>query len=184
MARVPYMSPEGLSDADRDLVISMLEDRPKHVYQAIGHNPEVLRGLRAFLAALWGEGGLADRHRELVVMAVARELRSAYEWHQHVRIARGTHLDADEIDAIGRGALDAFDADDEAVLAYATAVAAGSVDDATHDAARAALGDDATLVAAAATAAGYAGLARLLDALGVELEPGEAFVGWTPSAAD
>lgn len=184
MARVPYRPPEALAVADRDLVISMLEDRPKHVYQAVANNPGVVRGLRTFLASLWADTGLSDRQRELVITATARAVRSEYEWHQHVRIAGDTHLGFEEIGAIGEGAFDAFDDEEARLLEYATAVATGTVDDATHDAARAVLGDDATVVGAAATAAGYVGLARLIDALGVELEPGDAFVGWTPSGAD
>lgn len=184
MARVPYRTAEELPEDARELVVSTLQGRPVHVYQAVGNNPAILVGLRAFLGSLWADTGLTERQRELVVLATARAVASEYEWHQHVRIARDDLVSVAELDAIGDGAFAGFDADEEALLAYATAVAEGTVDDALHDAARSALGDDETLVGAAATAAGYVGLSHLIDALGVDLEPGDAFVGWTPSVDD
>ena len=177
MARVPYREPEALDDGE--LLVSALQGRPLHVYQAIANNPAVLRGLRAFLSTLWTASGLTERRRELAILAAARATNSSYEWHQHVRIAGEGLVSGEELAAIAAGELDPFGPGDSALVAYAGAVAAGEVDDGTHAAAREALGDDATLVGAAAVAAGYAGLARLIDALGVELEPGEAFAGWT-----
>ena len=181
MARVPYREAEELPEDVRDLVVSSLQGRSLHVYRAIANNPAVLEGLRAFLGTLWADTGLTDRQRELVILATARAAGSEYEWHQHTRIARDDHLTVEELDAIGARAFEAFDPDDEALLAYGTAVAEGTVDDALHDAALEVLGDASTVVGAAATSAGYLGLARIIDACGVELEPGDAFVGWTPS---
>lgn len=181
MARVPYREAAELPEPVRELVVSALQGRPVHVYQAIANNPAVLEGLRSFLATLWADTGLTDRQRELVILASARAAGSTYEWHQHVRIARDEHLSTEELAAVGAGEFDAFDPSEQVLLEYATAVAEGTVDDAVHEAARATLGDEATLVGTAATAAGYLGLARLIDALGVELEPGDEFVGWTPT---
>ena len=182
MARVPYREADDLPEDVRELVVSSLQGRSLHVYRAIANNPAVLRGLRSFLATLWADTGLTDRQRELVILATARAAGSEYEWHQHTRIAREDHLTVAELDAIGEGAFDAFDDDDAALLAYGEAVAEGTVDDALHAAALEVLGDASTVVGAAATAAGYLGLARIIDACGVELEAGDAFVGWTPSA--
>ncbi len=184
MARVPYVEAEELPEDVRDLVVSKLQGRPMHVYRAVANNPDVLVGLRAFLGSLWADTGLTERQRELVILATARAAGSEYEWHQHTRIARDDHATIEEIDAIGAGEFDAFDDADATLLEYATAVAEGTVDDELHDAVRAALGDDSTVVGAAAVAAGYLGLARVIDACGVELEPGDTFVGWSPSASD
>lgn len=182
MARVPYRSAEELPEDVRDLVVSDLQDRSLHVYRAIANNPSILQGLREFLGSLWADTGLTERQRELVILATARAVDSTYEWHQHTRIARDDHLSVEELDAIGAEAFDSFGAEDEILLAYATAVAEGDVDDDVHEAARSVLGDDATVVGAAATAAGYLALARIIDACGVELEPGDSFIGWQPSA--
>lgn len=181
MARVPYVTADELPEEVRDLVVSELQGRPLHVYQTIANNPAILAGLRGFLGSTWTDSGLTDRQRELVILAAARVADSAYEWHQHTRIARDDLIDIEEIAAIGAGAFDELGDDDRVLVEYATAVATGSVDDADHEAVRAVLGDDAGVVGAAATAAGYLGLGRLIDACGVELEPGDAFVGWTPA---
>lgn len=181
MARVPYRAADELPEDVRDLVVSELQGRSLHVYRAIANNPAVLRGLRGFLGALWADTGLSERQRELVILATARAAGSEYEWHQHTRIARDDHLDIEELDAIGAGEFGAFDPDDEALLSYGVAVAEGTVDDAVHEAALEVLGDESTIVGAAATAAGYLALARIIDACGVELEPGDAFIGWVPS---
>lgn len=178
MARVAYTDPEDLPEEYRDLVVSSLQPgKTVNVYRAIGNNPDVLDGFRTFLGALWSDTGLEDRQRELVILATARAVDSAYEWHQHVGIARGVGVTDDEIRAVGAGDLDAFDDDDRALLEYTTAVVAGTVTDELHEAIAARL-DDATVAGAAATAAGYLALARVIDALGVEIETGDEFVGW------
>ena len=40
--------------------------------------------------------------------------------------------------------------------------------------------DDRQVVGAAATAAGYLALGRMIEAFGVEIETGDEFVGWDP----
>lgn len=178
MARVPYADPEDLPEEYRDLVVSSLQPgKTVNVYRAIGNNPEVLAGFRGFLGELWSESGLTDRQRELVILATARRVDSSYEWHQHVGIARGAGVTDEEIRAIGAGDFSGFDDGDRALLDYATAVVDGDVTDGVHDALAARL-DDEAVAGAAATAAGYLGLARVIDALGVEIEPGDEFVGW------
>lgn len=179
MARVPYQEPAALPDDVGDLVISSLQGRPVHVYQAIANNPAILDGLRTFLGTLWSDTGLTDRQRELVILASAKAAGSTYEWHQHVRIARDDYLTAEEIAAVGVGEFEGFEPTERTLLEYATAVVEGAVDDAVHEAASEIVDDEAMLVGTAATAAGYLGLGRLIDALGVEIEDGEPFVGWT-----
>lgn len=179
MARVPYVESEDVPEEHRDLLVSSLQDRPLHVYQALGNNPEVLAGMRGFFGSLWSDSGLSDRRRELVVLAVTREIDNAYEWHQHVRIARGEGVTDETIAAISAGEFDALEPEEATLLRYALAVVRGEVDDRTHDAI-AELYDDSAVVGIAALAEGYAALGGVIDALGVELE--EEFVGWDPTA--
>lgn len=179
MARVPYVESEDVPEEHRDLLVSSLQNRPLHVYQALGNNPAVLAGMRGFLGSLWSDSGLSDRRRELVVLAVTREIDNAYEWHQHVRIARGEGVADETIGAISAGEFDALEAEEATLLRYALAVVRGEVDDRVHDAV-ADLYDDSAVVGIAALAEGYAALGGVIDALGVELE--EGFVGWDPTA--
>ncbi|QLG62120.1 carboxymuconolactone decarboxylase family protein [Halorarum salinum] len=179
MARVPYTAPDDVPAEHRDLLVSALQDRPLNVYRALGNNPAVLAGLRGFLSSLWADTGLSERERELVILATAREVGNEYEWHQHVRIARGIGIPHDEVAAIGAGDFAPFEGHEAALLAYARATLRGEVDDDRHDAVAGAF-DDATAVGVAALAEGYAALGGVIDALDVELEDGEAFVGWDP----
>lgn len=179
MARVPYVESEDVPEEHRDLLVSSLQDRPLHVYQALGNNPEVLAGMRGFFGSLWSDSGLSDRRRELVVLGVTREIDNAYEWHQHVNIARAEGIEDETIATISAGEFDALDEEEAILLRYALAVVRGEVDDRAHDAVSE-LYDDSAVVGIAALAEGYAALGGVIDALGVDLE-GE-FVGWDPTA--
>ena len=180
MARLPYVTPDELDEEYRDLVLSSLQSGKRlNVYSAIANNPPVLEGLRAFLGSLWNHSGLSDRQRELVILAACTEIRSPYEFQQHVRIGRDAGLTDEEIAAVARDDREPFADDERALLAYARAVIRGRVTDALHEAVVEQVGAEAT-VGAAATAAGYAALGRVIDALGVEIEEGDEFVGWDP----
>ncbi len=179
MARVPYVDPEDLPAEYRDLVVSKLQGKPVNVYAAIGNNPEVLAGTRAFLSSLWESTGLPDRERELVILLAAAESDSRYEWHQHVGIGGDAGVTEAEMAAIADGDLDGFEGDEAVLLRYAAVVLDHEVDDALHDAFVGAY-DESTAVGVASLATGYRSLAGVLDALDVGLEDGEEFRGWDP----
>jgi|AntRauTorcE11898_2_1112593.scaffolds.fasta_scaffold00815_4 alkylhydroperoxidase family enzyme len=179
MARVPYLEPEDLPEEYRDLVVSKLQGKPVNVYAAIGHNPEVLAGTRAFLSSLWESSGLEDRERELVILLAAAENECRYEWHQHVGIAGDLGVTKAEMVAIADGDFDSFDGDESLLLWYAAAVFDHDVDDALHDEFVEAY-DESTAVGVASLVGGYTSLASVLEALDVELENGETFAGWDP----
>lgn len=178
MARVPYRTPDELDEPYSDLVVSSLQPgKTVNVYASVANNPPVLEGLRAFLGSLWNDSGLTDRQREMVILTTAAEMGASYEWHQHVSIARDAGLSNAEISAIAEDDTGGFDATEVALMEYARAVVRGEVTDDLHDAMTEGFDDDA-VVGAAATAAGYMGLGRIIEALGVEIEAGDEFVGW------
>jgi alkylhydroperoxidase family enzyme len=179
MARVPYVDASDVPDEHEELLESSLQGKPLHVYRSLGNNPEVLAGLRSFLGSLWADTGLAERERELVILAAASETRNRYEWHQHVNIARGVGIDDAAIAGIGTGDLSPLDADETALVEYATAVVRGEVDAVVHDEISARYGDE-TVVGIAALAQGYAGLGGMIEAFDLELEAGDQFHGWDP----
>ena len=176
MARVPYRDPEDLDEPYRDLVVSSLQPgKTVNVYRALANNPPVLEGFRSFLGSLWTDSGLSDRERELVILAVAREMDNAYEFHQHVNVADIIDMPAADVAAVGARDLSGLDEREAALVRYARAVVAGEVDDDAFGSMAAAYDDDA-VAGATALAAGYQALAQVIDALDVDLE--EAFVGW------
>ncbi|MFD1571956.1 carboxymuconolactone decarboxylase family protein [Halorubrum laminariae] len=179
MARVPYADESDVPDEYEDLLQSSLQGKPMHVYESIGNNPEVLAGLRSFFGSLWTDSGLTDRERELVILAVAAEVRNRYEWHQHVNIARDVGIDDADIAAVGRSDHASLDDDEAALLDYALAVARDEVDGVAHDEIAARYDDDA-IVGIAAIAGAYGALGQMIDAFDLELEDGTSFHGWDP----
>ena len=180
MARVPYRSPDEVDEQYRDYVVSSLQPgKAINVYAATANNEAVLEGLRAFLASLWDRSGLTDRQREIVILTAAAETGNGYEWHQHVNIAADEVLSRAELAAIADDDPAPFDETEVALQEYARAVVTGGVADEIHDALAQAL-DDRQITGAAATAAGYLALGRMIEAFGVEIETGDEFVGWDP----
>ena len=174
MARVPPVDETALSN-HQDLLVSALQGKQLNIYRAVGNNPAVLYGLRTFLGTLWRDSGLDPTQRELVILAVSREIESAYEWHQHVATARDVGISDSDILAIADGKLDQFDRSDRTLIEYALAVVRETVGDEHHDELAAAHGPG-TVVGVAALASGYLLVGRLLSALDIETET--PFVGW------
>ncbi len=187
MARLPHVDPETFS-GDGDLLETSMDDEAlperyrgrfstgaRHVHRAIANNPAMLRGFRDSNSTVWQESGLSSRERELAILASARASDSRYEWHQHVRHGLSVGLTPEEIRAVARGEDEAFPEEEAALVAYAAAVSGGTVDDETFERFADRYGRE-TVVGTTMLVGSYAGLARALDAMGVE--PEEAFVGW------
>lgn len=186
MARVPYVTREDLPEEDRQLLRSFRAETPeeyqhllstdeRNVYRTLAHVPQSLAAFREFGGTLREELDLNSRERELVILTAASELRSAYEWHQHVRIGLAEGLSRDEILAISTGQFDRFDEDERALVEYVADYVTGAVDDETYEAfARTAV--DSKIVGVGLLVGMYIVIARQMNALGVETE--EPFVGW------
>jgi alkylhydroperoxidase family enzyme len=180
MARVPYVTEDELAPEYQDLIVSSLQPGKRvNVYSAIGNNQTVLGGMRDFLGALWSDSGLTARQRELVILSAASEIGSGYEWHQHVNIADDVGIKRDEMRAIGCDDRSPFSDKEQVLLAYTRAVVRGRVTDSLYDE-FATHFDDETLVGTTNLAAGYLAFGRVIDALNVDLESDDEFVGWAP----
>jgi alkylhydroperoxidase/carboxymuconolactone decarboxylase family protein YurZ len=70
-------------------------------FNALLLDPPVGGALQAVGAAIRFNGALADRERELVILAVARAESSPYEWQAHVRQAAKYGVTDGEIACIG-----------------------------------------------------------------------------------
>lgn len=170
MARLDPVSEEDVAPEYREHLVSSLQGgKPLDLYGVMGNNPEVLAGMREYFGAMWSESGLTDRERELLILTVADEAGSEYEWHQHLNIAPEAGLTDAEISAIVTGDTGTLDERDALVVRYGRAAVRGAVDDELHARMAAAFDDDA-LVGAASVAGAYLGLARFIDAMGIEVE--------------
>lgn len=188
MARISLVEHEDLDPDQRDLleVLSDPENVPQEyrhllssstrdVFRTIGHQPSVLAQFRELGGTLWDEIGLTTRQRELLILGVARALRSEYVWHQHVRIALANGFTEGEVRAISASRLGEFDAEEATLVRYAIAFARGEVTDDVHAEARRTF-DEEMLVGLGMSVSFYLTIIRMMDAFEVETE--EPFVGW------
>ncbi len=145
---------------------------PPNLYKALANHPQ--------LAAAWTEFSKTMRHdtrtlralRELVILRGAQLMRSEYEWAHHLAMARKAGVREAQIRSLpGWRTSPEFDAREKAALALSEAVTQGRVSDEVHSLAMKEF-DFHDYVELAMVAAFYAMVGRMLDAMGVELEPG------------
>jgi alkylhydroperoxidase family enzyme len=144
---------------------------PPNLYRCLANHPR--------LVAAWSEFSKALRHdtrtpralRELVILRGAQLMRSEYEWAQHLKMARKAGVREAQIAALPKWKSSAeFDAKEKAALALAEDVTQGRVSDAVYAEAMRHF-DQHDYVELSITAAFYAMVGRMLDAMGVQLEP-------------
>jgi len=150
--------------------VEELWGKPVNLYRALGNHPA--------LTAAWTEFANAIRHasrtpralREVMILRTAQIARSEYEWAHHLRMARKAGVAEAKIAALaGWRASKAFDAKERAALALTEAVMACNVTDEVHVEVKKHF-NDAEFVELSLTAACYAMVSRMLDALRVELD--------------
>lgn len=188
MARLTYATPEDLPPDKRDLLETLsnadVDDADRehslrggslNVYRAIGRNPMLLEAFREYASTAWAQAALSPHGREVVILTTAYYTDSVYEWQQHVRVALDTGMDAKQLLAISREEPDRLERPHAALVAYVEQFVDGRVDDATHER-LANHYDDEIILGVGMLSGCYLGLARVLDALDVDLEA--EFVGW------
>ena len=144
---------------------------PPNLYKALGNHPK--------LTAAWTEFSKTLRHdtrtpralRELVILRGAQLMKSEYEWAQHLRMARNSGVREEQIAALAEWRSSSlFDHKEKAALRIAEAVTNGRVSDDDYAEAMRHF-DHHDYVELAIVAAFYAMVGRMLDAMGVQLEP-------------
>ena len=145
--------------------------KPPNLYRALANHPEVLAAWAEFSKVLRHDTRTPRALRELVILRGAQAARSEYEWASHLPMARTAGVREAQIQALARWRDSAeFDAREKAALELCEAVTAGSVGDEVY--ARVSKHfDHAEYVEIALVAAFYAMVARMLDAMRVEIEP-------------
>ncbi|MGW0337010.1 carboxymuconolactone decarboxylase family protein [Streptomyces sp. NPDC003011] len=74
-----------------------------HVFTTLARHPELFAAWLPFSSHLLLAGELPFEDRELVILRVARNCASPYEWGQHVRIAAKAGLSPDDMDRVAAG---------------------------------------------------------------------------------
>ena len=144
---------------------------PPNLYKALGNHPKLVAAWTEFSKALRHDSRTPRKLRELVILRGAQLMRSEYEWAQHLRMARKAGVSEAQIRELSswRGSA-LFDAKERAALALAEAMTHGKVGDEVYGEAMRHF-DHHDYVELAVLAAFYAMVGRVLDAMGVQLEP-------------
>ena len=144
---------------------------PPNLYKALGNHPKLVAAWTEFSKTLRYDTRTPRALRELVILRGAQLMRSEYEWAQHLPMARKAGVSEEKITELGKWRTSkAFDEREKAALALAEAVTNGRVSDEVHEQAMAQF-DHHDYVELAIVAAFYAMVGRMLDAMGVQLEP-------------
>ncbi len=143
---------------------------PPNLYRQLANHPKVIAAWNEFARTLRHDSRTPRALRELMILRGAQLMRSEYEWAQHLKMARKAGVREAQIGALEhwRGSAE-FTDKEKAVLGLAEAVTLGHVpDDAYAEAMR--HFDHQDYVELAVTAAFYAMVGRVLDAMHVQLE--------------
>ena len=174
MARVPLVQDDdeaarttGIFDTFRD------EGRdPPDIFRALANVPGLMTAHRALPQALRGRENCPPRLRELAVLRLAQLVGSDYEWSHHRPMALNAGVTSDQAAALAgwRGSA-VFGPAERLVLAAAEAVHEMAVTDELFGDLEAGLGR-AGAMELIVVLSQYEAVARIIQALGVEVEAG------------
>jgi alkylhydroperoxidase family enzyme len=144
---------------------------PPNLYKALGNHPRLVAAWTEFSRTLRYDTRMPRALRELVILRGAQLMRSEYEWAHHLAMARKARVTEAKIRSLSAWKTSPeFNAREKAALALGEAVTEGHVSEAVYSEAMRHF-DDHDYVEIAAVAAFYAMAGRMLDAMGVQLEP-------------
>jgi 4-carboxymuconolactone decarboxylase len=144
---------------------------PPNLYKALANHPQLIAAWTEFSKMLRHDTRTPRALRELVILRGAQLMRSEYEWAQHLVMARKAGVSEAQIRSLPAWRTSPeFDAREKAALALAEAVTQGRVTDEVYAEVMRHF-DHHDYVELAAVAAFYAMVGRMLDAMGVQLEP-------------
>jgi 4-carboxymuconolactone decarboxylase len=144
---------------------------PPNLYKALANHPRLVAAWTEFSKTLRHDTRTPRALRELVILRGAQLMRSEYEWAQHLSMARKAGVSEAQIKHLSDWRTSSlFDAREKAALALGEAVTQGQVTDKVHAEAMKHF-DHHDYVELAIVAAFYAMVGRMLDAMGVQLEP-------------
>jgi alkylhydroperoxidase family enzyme len=144
---------------------------PPNLYHCLANHPRLVAAWSDFSKALRHDTRTPRALRELVILRGAQLMRSEYEWAQHLKMARKAGISDAQIQALSSWkSSNLFDAREKAALGLAEAVTQGKVSDEVYAEAMRHF-DHHDYVELSITAAFYAMVGRMLDAMGVQLEP-------------
>ena len=144
---------------------------PPNIFTTLGQHPRLFRAWLRYSARLMPFGSLPRRDAELVILRVAWQCRSAYEWNQHVALALRVGLTQAEVAGAADGpSASVFTVRQRSLLAASDELLAGrALSDATWSAVQAAL-SDRQAIELCLLVGHYQGLASAAGGLGIQIE--------------
>jgi len=168
MPRLPYAEFEPAQKQR----IEQLWGKAPNLYRILANHPAMLGAWTEFANSIRHDSKTPRAMRELMILRTAQLTRSEYEWAQHLKMARKMGVREAQIATLANWRTSPeFDDRERAALLLTEAVQAIGVSDEVHSEVKKHF-SDAEFVELAFTAAFYAMVSRMLDALRVELDPG------------
>lgn len=97
--RLPALGDAGLDPDVRDIIARW----PYRLHRTLAHSPATLKAWLPYAEHILRDNRLPERDRELAILRVAWNTRSAYEWGLHVRLARSIGFSDADITAVVAG---------------------------------------------------------------------------------
>jgi alkylhydroperoxidase family enzyme len=144
---------------------------PPNIFTTLGQHPRLFRAWLRYSAYLMPFGQLPRPDTELVILRVAWQCRSAYEWHQHVPIALRVGLTPDEVAGVAdRASADGFTDRQRTLLAVSDELLARRMlSDSTWSAVHVTLGNR-EVIELCLLIGNYQGLASTIGGLGIQID--------------
>lgn len=144
---------------------------PANIFTTLGQHARLFRVWLRYSAQLMPLGSLPRLDTELVILRVAWQCGSAYEWHQHVPIALRLGLTSDEVAGVAVSPpADGFTVRQRALLGVADELLAQrALSDSTWGAVHATL-DTREIIELCLLIGNYQGLASTIGGLGIQIE--------------
>ncbi len=99
--KIPPLQLEAADSYQRDLLSVFPPDQLLNLFTTLAHHSKLLKAWLPLGGRLLYGGTLPERDRELLILTTSACCNAAYEWGQHVAIARHAGLNDDEIIACG-----------------------------------------------------------------------------------
>ncbi len=143
-----------------------------NIFRQLNHAPKVAGAYSRMGGMLLARADLDPKLRELVINAISLELDCDYEWSHHGKWALDVGNTPDDLEALKARDYSKLGERERTVVTYALRVEANDVTEADLESLRKIGLDDKQIVELTLTAGFYGMTARFLNALGVEIDPG------------